>query len=104
MFSNIANYAYVPGSGKATVRFAFEEDPRAAAITFIDSGMPYNPLEKDAPEFSLNSEERDIGGLGIFLTRKTMDDIEYRLAELKARIREDLRYGHPLQLTARSPR
>ncbi len=77
LFGNIAHYAYDGESGKATVRFAAENDPRCAVITFIDSGKPYDPLEKDDPDTSLSAEDREVGGLGIFLVKKTMDDIYY---------------------------
>lgn len=78
LFSNIALYAYAPGSGDATLRLDFDEAARTASITFIDSGVPYNPLEKMDPDVTLSAEERQIGGLGIFLVKKTMDGMEYR--------------------------
>ncbi|MCR5755452.1 MAG: ATP-binding protein [Acetatifactor sp.] len=78
LFGNIAYYAYGQGTGKATVRFCFDESSRRASITFIDSGVAYNPLEKEDPDVTLSAEEREIGGLGIFLVKKTMDDVEYK--------------------------
>jgi len=51
---------------------------RAAVITFRDSGVPFDPLQKEEPDTTLTAEEREIGGLGIFLVRKTMDAMEYR--------------------------
>lgn len=77
MFGNIARYAYSPDVGKATVRFAVEEDPLEVTITFIDNGIPFNPLEKSNPDTHLSAEERPIGGLGIFLVKKSMDLVEY---------------------------
>ena len=79
IFSNIANYAYtlVQGDGKAVVRFERESDPRAAVITFIDSGIPYNPLEAPEPDVTLPVEQRQAGGLGIFMVRKTMNQVSY---------------------------
>ena len=47
-------------------------------LSFIDEGVPFNPLESDEPDVSLSAEERAIGGLGIFLVKKTMDSIKYR--------------------------
>ena len=79
ILSNIASYAYAPGSGDMTVRFELREDPRTAVITFMDRGMPFNPLEIKEPDVTLPAEERAIGGLGIFLVKKTMDDIQYEL-------------------------
>ena len=77
LFSNIAYYAYAPNTGDATVRFDFDEPTRTAVITFIDSGVPYNPLEKEDPDIKLSAQEREVGGLGIFLVKKTMDEIRY---------------------------
>ena len=77
LFGNIAQYAYSPEVGEATVRVELMEDPRAAVITFIDKGVPYDPLAKDDPDTTLSAEERAIGGLGIFMVKKTMDEIIY---------------------------
>ncbi len=67
IFVNIATYAYSPETGAATFCMEFEENPSAVLMTFIDSGKPYNPLEKADPDTDLAIEERDVGGLGIFL-------------------------------------
>ena len=77
IFGNIAHYAYAPGSGEATVQFDFDPDARMACVCFIDSGVAYNPLEAKTPDTTLAAEDREIGGLGIFLVRKTMDDVTY---------------------------
>ena len=77
IFCNIASYAYAPGTGDATISVDLEENPRAVIITFIDRGIPYNPLEKDDPDVTLSAEERGIGGLGIHLIRQIMDGINY---------------------------
>lgn len=77
IFSNIAFYAYRPGKGDITVQVDFDDTP-AVKITFIDSGMPYDPLAKEDPDVTLSAEERGIGGLGIFIVKKTMDNVEYR--------------------------
>ena len=77
LFSNIAHYAYPDGEGEATVAADFDEPQRMLALTFIDSGIPYNPLEKEDPDITLSAEERQIGGLGIMMVRKTMDDMTY---------------------------
>ena len=77
LFGNIAHYAYSHHEGNATVQVTFEKDPRAVVITFIDKGIPYNPLQKEDPDTSLSAEKRMIGGLGIFLVKKTMDDMWY---------------------------
>ena len=77
LFSNIAQYAYTPKTGKATVRVEVTENPMAVVISFIDNGIPYDPLAKADPNVSLPADERQIGGLGIFLVKKTMDMVEY---------------------------
>jgi len=76
IFVNIANYAYNPGKGKAIVRVEVSSEP-AVIIPFMDNGKPYDPLAKEDPDITLSAEERAIGGLGIFLTKKTMDDVSY---------------------------
>ena len=77
IFSNIAHYAYNPEIGQATVRVEVLEDPLAVTITFIDNGVPYDPLAKADPGTTLSAEERDIGGLGIYMVKKSMDEIVY---------------------------
>ena len=77
IFVNIAHYAYDPNIGKATVRVEVSDDPVAVIITFIDHGIPYDPLAKEDPDVTMSAEERQIGGLGIFLTKKNMDDVSY---------------------------
>ncbi len=77
VFVNIAHYAYEPETGSATVRIETQESPRAAAITFIDSGMPYDPLSREDPDVTLPAEQRQIGGLGVFLVKKLMDGASY---------------------------
>lgn len=77
LFGNIAHYAYNPEVGNATVRVEVVEDPLAVIITFIDNGIPYDPLAKEDPNIKLSAEERQIGGLGIYMVKKTMDEITY---------------------------
>ena len=77
IYANIANYAYAPEHGKAKVRVEVTDDPVSVSITFMDSGKPYDPLAKEDPDITLSAAERPIGGLGIFITKKTMDDVVY---------------------------
>ena len=77
IFVNIVNYAYAPEKGTATVRVEVSDDPVCVTITFLDRGVPYDPLAKEDPDVTLSAEDREIGGLGIFLTKKTMDDVSY---------------------------
>lgn len=83
IFVNVASYAYTPSTGSVTIRMDLQEKPRAVVITFIDSGIPYNPLAKEDPDVSLSAEERSIGGLGIFMVKKTMDKMEYEYTDQK---------------------
>ena len=77
LLANIASYAYAPGTGDVTVRFDFDANSRIATVTFIDAGVPYDPLGKPDPDVTLDAGEREVGGLGIFLVKKTMDDMTY---------------------------
>ena len=77
LFGNIAHYAYNAEVGSATVRVEVSEAPLAVIITFIDNGVPYDPLGKDDPDITLSAEEREIGGLGIYMVKKSMDEITY---------------------------
>ena len=77
LLANISSYAYSTGKGGVTVRFDFKPDDRTVALTFIDSGIPYDPLAKPDPDVALAVEKRSVGGLGIFLVKKTMDDMTY---------------------------
>ncbi len=83
LFGNIANYAYNPDIGTATVRVEVTENPLAVVITFIDNGVPYDPLAKSDPDITLSAEEREIGGLGIYMVKKSMDDISYEYKDGK---------------------
>lgn len=77
LFSNIARYAYGEDEGEATVRLQISEDNSTAVLTFIDSGTPYNPLKKEDPDVTLDADDRDEGGLGIYMVKNSMDDIYY---------------------------
>ena len=78
IFVNIANYAYDPNVGSATISMELEPETGMVAITFADTGIPYDPLKKEDPDVSLPVEERKIGGLGIFMVKKSMDDMLYK--------------------------
>lgn len=81
IFVNIANYAYQPNIGKATVRVEVSGDPITVTITFIDNGKPFDPTKQADPDVLLSADEREIGGLGIFMTKKIMDDVHYEYSE-----------------------
>ena len=78
ILANICHYAYAPGTGTVEVCVDHDEENRTAEITFRDRGVPFDPLQKEDPDTTLTAEQREIGGLGIFLVRKTMDAMKYR--------------------------
>lgn len=77
LFVNIASYAYAPEIGNATVRLEALDEPHEIRITFMDEGVPYDPLKKEDPDITLAADERRIGGYGIYIVKKTMDDVQY---------------------------
>ena len=83
IFVNVASYAYSPETGLAKVRVEVSGDPVTVTVTFIDGGVPYDPLKREDPDVTLSADQRDIGGLGIFMTKKIMDDVAYEYRDKK---------------------
>ncbi len=112
IYVNIANYAYPGGMGKADITVEIGDakellkdwrDPEATffsaageaseavdalegpiiILTFVDSGIPYDPLKKPDPDVTLSAEDRAIGGLGIFMVKKSMDLLQYKRMDEK---------------------
>ena len=81
IFVNIAHYAYTPSEGEATIRCSVSHEPPAVTIQFRDHGVPYNPLLREDPDITLTAEQRSIGGLGIFMVKKSMDEVQYQYAD-----------------------
>lgn len=81
IFVNISHYAYAPDTGMACI--AVDISDGKALITFEDSGIPYDPLARPDPDITLSAEDRDIGGLGIFMVKKSMDDVRYEYRDGK---------------------
>jgi len=81
IFGNIAHYAYGDSVGDATVKVEFIDEPHSVEITFVDSGVPYDPLKKDDPDVTLSADEREVGGLGIFMVKKSMDSMKYQYSD-----------------------
>ena len=77
VFVNVAHYAYGDGEGDMTLSIGFEEESRTITFRMADKGTPFDPLQKPDPDITLSAEEREIGGLGIFITKKTMDTVSY---------------------------
>lgn len=101
IYVNIAKYAYSPKTGPASIQVEMEKDPPAVVITFTDRGIPYNPLAKPDPDVTLPAEMRQIGGLGIFMVKKSVDDITYERKDGQniLRIRKNLR---PIQTSEKT--
>ncbi|MBQ9347147.1 MAG: ATP-binding protein [Oscillibacter sp.] len=83
LFVNIARYAYNPDVGLTEVQVEIQQEPLQASITFIDNGVPYDPLAKPDPNTSLSGRERELGGLGIFMVKKSMDLVSYKYEDGK---------------------
>ena len=77
VFVNVANYAYGEGGGDATLDISFHEASREVTFRLSDRGVPFDPLKKPDPDITLSAQERQIGGLGIFIVKKTMDAVSY---------------------------
>ncbi len=77
VFVNVAHYAYGEGEGDMTLSIAFNPESREVTFRMADKGIPFDPLKKPDPDITLSAEEREIGGLGIFITKKTMDTVSY---------------------------
>ncbi len=77
IFVNVSHYAYQSNIGEVIVRIQICQTPLKVVITFIDRGIPYNPLDKKDPDVTLSAEEREIGGLGIYMVKKSMDKVTY---------------------------
>ena len=81
IFANIVNYAYGEETGDVEISVNTEDAPDNVTIVFKDSGIQYNPLEKEDPDITLSSDDRPIGGLGVFMVKKLMDYVVYRYEE-----------------------
>ena len=77
VFVNVAHYAYGNGEGNMSLRIGFDEENRTITFRMTDKGVPFDPLQKPDPDITLSAEEREIGGLGIFIAKKTMDSLRY---------------------------
>lgn len=75
IFVNIASYAYGDATGEALITEEVTEN--GILLCFMDWGTPYNPLEKEDPDITLSAEERQIGGLGIYMVKNMMDSVSY---------------------------
>lgn len=72
---NVINYSHSDYLDVEIIR-----DEKSITLRFYDGGVPFNPLEKDPPDFSIPFEDRQIGGLGIFMVKEYMDEVGYEHA------------------------
>ena len=75
LYVNVAHYAYPSGDGWAEIRGSVEDG--VATFRLIDGGTPFDPLAKPDPNVLLSGEERQIGGLGIYMVKNMVDEVEY---------------------------
>ncbi|MBR5360062.1 MAG: ATP-binding protein [Lachnospiraceae bacterium] len=83
IFVNIASYAYGSDTGDAVIKTEVSGQPSVWKTIFIDEGVMYDPLKKPDPDISLSAEDRAVGGLGIFMVKKSMDSMEYEYTDGK---------------------
>ena len=83
IFVNIVHYAYNPQVGKATIRCEVTDNPMQVIIQFLDSGIPFDPMAKEDADITLSAEERNIGGLGIYMVKQSMDEVNYEYKDGK---------------------
>ncbi len=78
IFSNIVKF-----SGATYAKICCGVDKEQAYLIFEDDGVAYNPLEQEEPDITLSAEDREIGGLGIFMVKKSMDEVDYQYIDGK---------------------
>ena len=78
LFVNIASYAYAPGHGDAVIGCQVEKNPPSITVQLRDWGKPFDPLAKKDADVTLSAEDRDIGGLGIYMVKNSMDAVDYK--------------------------
>ena len=86
IFVNIAHYAYPEAQGEAVIYVEPGEGSSSVTITFEDEGIPYDPLKNEDPDITLSADDRPIGGLGIFMVKKSMDEVSYEYKDGKNRL------------------
>jgi anti-sigma regulatory factor (Ser/Thr protein kinase) len=77
IFSNIVKHAYPDSPGDVDISFVCDREAGCVTMSFADSGEPYDPTQTPDPDVSLSAEERPVGGLGIFVVKRTMDSVLY---------------------------
>ena len=77
VFVNVAQYAYGEGEGNVTLSIGFDAESHKITFRMTDKGVPFDPLKKPDPDITLPAEDRELGGLGIFIAKKIMDVVTY---------------------------
>lgn len=77
VFVNVSHYAYGEKFGEVDFEIIHNPDDDTVTFVFSDKGIPFDPLKEEDPDITLSANEREIGGLGIFICKKIMDDIHY---------------------------
>lgn len=80
-FVNIALYAYAPNEGDMSLTITGYDNPTYVTLTFRDRGVPFNPLARVEPDITLPGKERPIGGLGILMYKRLMDEVTYEYVD-----------------------
>lgn len=83
IFVNVCNYAYGSHVGEITVAVKYVPEKHEVRVRVTDTGMPFNPLENKRPDITLPAEDREIGGLGIYMILQTMDKVTYKYEDGK---------------------
>jgi anti-sigma regulatory factor (Ser/Thr protein kinase) len=85
LFTNIISYGF-PDDLEHIVSFTINVDNKVLIVDIEDEGIPFNPLEKKDPEIPTDLIDVKIGGLGIHIVRKLMDDICYKRDQSKNKL------------------
>lgn len=78
LLTNVALYAYKPGSGNIDIDYELEESSHVLTLVIADEGKAFDPLAKEDPNITLGPQERQVGGLGIFIVKQVMDEAHYK--------------------------
>ena len=79
LYANVVNYAYGSRGGNCTIELegnAYETEHKVC-IRVRDQGVPFDPFAKEDPDITLSADEREIGGLGIYMVKNIMDTVSY---------------------------
>ena len=89
--ANICSYAYEIPPGEVTIKISRE--PELFRIELIDSGVPFDPMAMETPDLKAELESRQVGGLGVFLIRRMLDDVHYSRSGAQNILSLAVRYG-----------